>query len=342
MRPEAAVISRSIGPGGDFQNIPEAIFRLWRSDLRQTHIAQAWGPAQLVAAAGANFPHIIFSPQERIHPMWWKWIKWIIQHRNVHIVCSTQAYKNLFVANGAIDRQCRVISPAIDPDRLHPHDPDIRARLGFADDEVVLLAPGESFRHAGHVSSLWAAAILNFLDRKYRVLIWGRGPMTNSLKQFTRAIGAPSLLVLAEQTIGMVDFEQIVPAADVVLSAAQPPSPVLPLAICTAANLPIVTCESAEAREILEGYPHARIENSRNPRTLAEGAWELQLDVAQREAAAQSGFVVSERFSAPVFAARWSDLYKKAGAALASELAASPNPSQNIAGLAVEKSIQIT
>ena len=335
-------MSRSIGPGGDFQNIPEAVFRLWRSGLRQTHIAHAWGPAQLVAAAGANFPHIIFSPQERIHSTWWKWIRWIIQHRNVHIVTPTQAYKNLFVARGAIDRQCRVIAPAIDPDRLHPHDPDIRARLGFADDEVVLLAPGESFRHAGHVSSLWAAAILNFLDRKYRVLIWGRGPMTNSLKQFTRAIGARSLLVLAEQTIGPVEFEQIVPAADVVLSAAEPPSPVLPLAICTAANLPIVTSESAEAREILQGYAHARIEDSRNPRALAQGAWELQMDVSHRDASAQSGFVVAERFSAPVFTARWSDLYKKAGVTITSQLAASPKSNQNIAGIVAEKSIQIT
>ncbi len=303
--------SISIGPGGKYQNLPEAIFRLRCARYDQTHIVHAWGPTELLAAAAAGYSNLIFSPQTRIHPKWWKWIELILRNRDVQVVCPTLFAQETLVAHGANPDRCRVIYPAVDAGRLNGTDPDIRARLGLAETDLVLLAAGESFRDASHTSALWAAAILNFLNPRYRLLIWGRGPMVESMRRFERVTSSDHLLVTAESVLGgEIDFEQIVPAADMVLFCARAPSPILPLGVCLYAGLPVVALVSAETREFLRDDVNALVEPSVNPRRLAQRMRELQNDPLARQrlghAARTTG---ADRFSVATFCEEWRNVY---------------------------------
>lgn len=310
---EFALTSRSIGPGGDYQNLPEAIFR-WRFGHRdQFDLVHAWTPADLVVAAAAGFSRLIFSPQARIHPNSWRWIERILRKDNVEIVCPTLFMQNMLISHGANPDRCRVISPAVDLDRLSSADPDIRDRLGLSKSDLVLLAPGESLRESAHVSSLWATAILNFLDPNYRLLVWARGPMVNSLRRFARVSAIERLLVLAEPSLGeRVDFEQIAPLGDLALFCGRKASPVLPLGVCLAAALPVVASQSPETNEFLQNGVNALVEPSVNPRRLAQAVRDLQNDPGRRERLAQAGrSTAADRFSVSRFIEAWRKVYSR-------------------------------
>jgi glycosyltransferase involved in cell wall biosynthesis len=310
---ELAMTSLSIGPGGKCQNLPEAVFRLRRARYDRTHIAHAWGPAELLAAAAAGFSNLVFSPQARIQPKWWKWIELILRNRRVEVVCPTQFVRRAFISHGANPERCRVIYPAVDASRLNGTNREIRARLGLKESDLVLLAPGESFRDASHTSALWAAAILNFLNPRYRLLIWGRGPMVESMKRFARVAASDALLVIAEAAIGgEIDFEQIVPAADAALFCARAPSPILPLGVCLSAGLAVVASESEEMREFLQDDVNALVEPSVNPRRLAQRVRELQDDPSARQRLAQAARSTGgAQFSIARFTEDWRAVYSR-------------------------------
>jgi len=309
--PEMSMSTSSLGPGGDFGNLPVAIVRLRYSGLTNTHIVQAWGPAELVAAAGAGFSRIIFSPQGPIHPKWWRWIGAIFRRREVEIVCPTSALRDILISRGAPADGCRVISPAVDVSRFNGSGRKLRASLGLADSDIVLLAPGESIRQVFHRYSLWAAAILHVLDPQWRLLIWGRGPMVESLERFAATVGRDRLLIDVEKRLGRaVEFEQVACAADAALVFADAMAPVLPMSTCMAAGVPIVAAETAGSREFLQDEITALLEPSATPRKLAQRMLALQKDAALRRKIAEAARVQAiDRFSVARYVADWRRVY---------------------------------
>jgi glycosyltransferase involved in cell wall biosynthesis len=313
--PEISMTTSSFGPGGDFGNLPVAGFRLHYSGLAHTHIAHAWGPAELVAAAGAGFSRIIFSPQGLIHPKWLRWIDASFSLREVEIVCPTSALRDFFISRGAPAGRCRVISPAVDVSRFNGSRDKLRASLGLADSDMVLLAPGESIREVFHKHSMWAAAILHVLDPQWRFLIWGRGPMVDSLKRFAATVERDSLLVDAEKRLGRpVEFEQIASVADAALVFADSMAPVLPLSTCMAAGVPIVAAETAGSREFLQDGITGFLEPSATPRKLAQRMLALQKDPALRRKIAEAARIQAiDRFSVARNVADWRRVYSDLG-----------------------------
>ena len=305
----------SIGSGGDFRNLLEAILRLRLVQTKHDQIVHAWGAAELFAAVAAGFSRIVFSPQGKIQPKWWPWIRRLLRRRPIQVVCPTSWARDFFVAHGVPAARCRVILPAIESGRLNGVDPKLRARLGFTESEMVLLAPGESVREAGHGASLWSAAILNVLDPKWRLLIWGRGPMIESLERFAGSAKLNGVLVYAEKQLGEpIDFERIVSAADAALVFSEPASPVLPVGVCMAAGLPIVASESSELGEFLTEGVNALVEPGATPRRLAQRALILSKDLALKEKITQSAKrEAAERFAASRFASDWRSVYNSIG-----------------------------
>jgi glycosyltransferase involved in cell wall biosynthesis len=308
---EIPMTSLSIGPGGDFGNLPEALLRLRFAQLERDQIVHAWGAAELFAATAAGFSRIVFSPQAKIQPKWWPWIKRLIRRRPIEVVCPSSWARDFFIAHGVPTTRCRILLPAIESGRLNGCDPELRARLGLADSDIVLLAPGESVREAGHGASLWAAAILSVLDPKWRLLIWGRGPMIDSLERFSRSANLNGVLIQAEKQLGEpIDFERIVSAADAALVFSEPASPVLPMGVCMAAGLPIVASETSELDEFLTEGVTALIEPSASPRRLAQRALILSNDSALKEKIVQNAKTkAAERFAATRFISDWRTVY---------------------------------
>jgi glycosyltransferase involved in cell wall biosynthesis len=242
--------------------------------------------------------------------------------------------RDQFIARGAPADRCHVIAPAVDDARLAAADPEVRQRLGIAPDDLVLLAPGESSRDSLHRSALWATAILNFLDPRYRLLIWGHGAMVDSLRRFAAATEGDRLLISARAVLGsQVDFEQIIPAADAAIYCAQPGSPILPAAICLAAGLPMVATASAEAVEFLHDRDNALLEPSLNPRCLAERVRDLQADAGILQSLTRRARQSAEKdFSIAQNIAQWRQLYSTLSGFDALDFTHSPDISTPVQG----------
>jgi glycosyltransferase involved in cell wall biosynthesis len=305
----------SIGRGGDLGNLAYAVYRLRRDGWAENNIAHTWCPGGLVAAAAAGFTRIIFSPQGPIAPVWAPWIRTIIARANPHIVCPTSHARDFFVALGAMPGRCQVIPPPVDLDRLNGRDSRLRQRLGFSDSDWVVLAPGESTREASHKLSLWAIAILNVLETRWRLLIWGRGAMVDPLRRFVDSTMLDNLLVNAEQRLGEpIAFESLTSAADAALEFGQGMSPVLPVETCMAAGVPIVAATAPGLRGVFRNGVNAVFEEGATPRRLAQRLLALRKDRdLQQMIATAAAAQAKELFSPALNLEQWRTAYPKVG-----------------------------
>lgn len=89
----------------------------------------------------------------------------------------------------------------------------------------------------------------------------------------------PESVLLAEKRLGRaVEFESLLPAADMVLVTAQAPVPTLPVWACMAAAKPIVATVSSTISELLEDRHTALLVPQNAPRLLAQHILNLRED----------------------------------------------------------------
>src|SRR5438477_12199828 len=82
-----AITTKTIGRGGTWRDVATAAARLRRSDEQPFDIVHAWGGAALtVAALGTRSP-ILFSPSPETHPRTVRWLRAILAHRKVEVIC---------------------------------------------------------------------------------------------------------------------------------------------------------------------------------------------------------------------------------------------------------------
>jgi glycosyltransferase involved in cell wall biosynthesis len=301
----------SIGPGGDFTNLPQAILAMRSNRGPKANTIHAWGPAELIAAAASSASRIIFSPQCPVNRSWLPWIKFVLRRRRIELVFPSATLRDSFIERGITSDDCQVIYPGVDLDRLGEPDAGLRVDLGLAESDLVLLAPGESTSQAAHRSSIWSTAILHFLDERYRLLVWGRGPSVESLSRFARSGRHERVLVQAERQLQRaIDFEQIIPSADAAIVSAEGLAPTLPLFICMAAGLPVVAARTPATDEFLKDTVTALIEPTSTPRRLAQRVLDLQSDASlKRDIAEAARAEAREKYSEVRFVENWHQLY---------------------------------
>ena len=264
----------TIGRGGDFRSALGA-----GTNLRFGHSAfdlvHAWDPAAFMAAVVSGLP-VVFSPSERFKRGTWSWLATAAYHE-VYVVSSTRWGCAQQIRAGLSPDRCHVIIPGYEPPET-PVGPDteLRSRLGITPEHFVILAPGESARPAHHRIAWHAAAILRVLDERFRLLIWGRGPEARLVRDLSAKVKQRELVVDAEKRLGHdVAFDELVRAADVALFTGSSDAPLLPLAACASAGLPVVATESAALRETFGGQDIVVVPRD-DVRTVSQRLLELQ------------------------------------------------------------------
>jgi glycosyltransferase involved in cell wall biosynthesis len=269
--------TRTLGRGADFRNLPIAVLKLRDEGADLTH---AWGIAPLAAAILAGHRRLFFSPDRFLGPRSLSWVRSMMSRRpGIEMICPTAAQQRLAVTRGIPFDRCHVIRPGVDFGRLRRRDPLLRQQLGLADDDFVLLAPGESTNPSGHDQAVWAAGILNVLDPRYKLLLWGRGPRTEFLMELGRRLRQTQMLKFAEPMLSRtVEFEELLPQADACLIAAGGSIPTLPILTTMAAGIPIVSTVTYLLAEQLEDRHTALMVPRRSPRALAQRVLDLRED----------------------------------------------------------------
>jgi glycosyltransferase involved in cell wall biosynthesis len=225
---------------------------------------------------GSRCP-IVFSPHTEMSAATIRWLRAIMACRRVEVISPTATLARMMITRGIQPEHCHLIRPGVDFSRIkRRRDPALRAALGLGENDHVLLAAGEATRGAAHQDAVWAASILHLSDPKFKLLRWGRGPMSRSVDTFARKVEQDAMVSVAEQRLGRaVDFEQLLPAADTVLVTARGRVATLPIAMCMAAALPIVSTVTYTVSELLEDRHTALMAPVAKPRLLARRVLDL-------------------------------------------------------------------
>ena len=270
------VVRRTIGYGGDYRDVATAAAMLRRSDL-PFDLIHAWGGAALaVAALGATTP-MVFSPSPESRGRTIRWLRAVMSYRRVEVISPTFTLRRTLVQRGIPIDRCHLSRPGVEFARIRKkRDLELRARLGLSETDYVFLAAGESTRAAAHIAATWAVSILHVADPKYKILIWGKGPGREGVVHFAEKT-MPTVLRVAD----LPEYEDLLPAADMVLVTAKNAVATLPIAISMAANMPIVASVTPTVAELLEDR-HTALMTTNKPKQIAQRILDLVDDTNQQ------------------------------------------------------------
>jgi glycosyltransferase involved in cell wall biosynthesis len=311
---EFRIESRTIGRGGDYRNPATAVFAMRGEVAGAFDVVHVFSFAALWVALFAGAGRIIFSPVQLLPRRSIRWLAAAMKRRDIRLVCTSETEQRIDVQHGIDPRRCTLIPPGVAVEPAHSRrDPALRQALGLADEDYVLLAPGETTRQAGHREALWATGLLHVLDPRYRLLIWGRGAKVQSCANLAGKLNQARALVMAEQTLGRkIEFAGLLPAADAVLFAPGGPTPVLPLALCMGAGLPIVATRAPGFGNLLKDGDNCMLAPQRSSRMLAQRVVEMrqnaELQTRIRESARNQA---RDLFCVRRFIEQYNDIYRK-------------------------------
>lgn len=313
---EVEVHQARIGPGGRWLNRFTAFAGL-RRELADLDVVQCWDEPALSVAALAGARRIIYSPQFMPRTAGIRWLRAVMGHRDVQVVCPSTTIRRNLVARGVPLERCHLIRPGVDFSRIRSRrDETFRAALGVNSDDLLVLAPGESTDDADHFRAAWATSILHVLDPRWRFLLWGRGPRAKYVARLAEKLGQPRLVVVAERTLGRaVEFESLLPAADLAVVTAGGPVAALPIACCMAAALPIISTVTSSVAELLEDRHTALMVPEPRPRLIVEKLLAIQEDSALRRQIADTARTEAfELWPLTKFQENWRQCYEQLAA----------------------------
>ena len=313
--PAFATTTRTIGARGDYPHLLWAVLGLRRGNGGRGpgfDVVHAWDETSLAAALLAGAARVVFSVPAG------PWIRSPLRaaamRRGVRFVCSTPSQQRGCVAGGVPPERCHLVRPALGVATMSTaHERGtMRKGLGLADDEFIMLAPGESTRAADHERAAWAGSILHVVDERYRVLLWGRGRRLDAAATLGHKLRQPRLVVVAGRGRN-VEFEDLLPAADAMLVTARGPVPTLPVAMAMAAGVPVVAVPRPELADVLVDNVTAFTVPSPAPRLIAQRVLDVRANpAATRDVAARASEHVRELFSPDRFGKQVEQVYQHA------------------------------
>jgi glycosyltransferase involved in cell wall biosynthesis len=298
----AVVECRTIGRAGTYRSVLDAVVRL-RRDVRGFDVVHAWDVPGLTAASWAGAPNIVASLSDKLPRL----RTWETPGR-VHWACSTPY--QLALARDRFGDQGRysLIEPGLTAPQPNPMGRQTpRMPLGLAEDDRVLLAPGESTRNAGHEAAVWVVSMLHIIDPRYKLLIAGTGRYAAAATRLARALNRPDLLRVA------ADAAPLTPVADAVLFTPTGETPVLPVVECMTAGLPVVTTNHPAFRGYFMNRRAALVAEWDKPPSIARRVLELfEQPGLLQSMGEQARGEAAERFAAGAFVERYLEIYRAA------------------------------
>jgi len=248
-------------------------------------VTHAWGTTALIAALFSGSGPILYSPVPAFGavppPAQIRWLRAIDPYRAITIVCPTDSARRGLVSGGIPYDHCQLIRPGVDFARVQSRrDSQLRQTLGLSHDDRAILIAGEMTRDSHHETAILACALLHLLDERNRLLLWDRGPRRAATMRFAHSMGRPRLVVAPTMSLSRShDFHQLLPAADIVMSAADD-GQTLALCMALAAGLPVIAAAGSVPAEVLENRHNALLVTRRGAPELARRGLDLLDDPA--------------------------------------------------------------
>lgn len=215
---------------------------------------------------------------------------------DIHLTVPTEAALRAMTADGFSETVLHVLPPACaGVPRDAASRPAAREQLGIANDDLLLIAPGELLRDAGHTFVIWAHAILRQIIPNISLLIPEDGPVVTHVKFFAGTTGYDSQIHMPH---GRVSLEQCFAAADVAAFVPVADCGVGPLAAAMAAGVPLVATRTPDNREMTADGEAAELIVPGDPRQTTAALLRLIDNPARaRQLAQKAQSLAAQRFA---------------------------------------------
>jgi glycosyltransferase involved in cell wall biosynthesis len=238
-----------------------------------------------------------------------------MQYRDVEVVAPSATLRKALVRSGVAVEKCHLIRPGVDFGRIKRRNAQMREALGLGKDDLVLLASGESTRGANHQLAAWTVAILAAMDERWKLILWGRGPRADRVKEFARRVYRGKVMWVAEEERRRVEYEELLGACDMVLNTAKGAAATLPLAMAMAAAVPIISTVTYAVGELLEDHHNALLVPRASARRLAQRVMEMNENSGLKWRLTDMGRTEAyDYFSLTRFLEQWRAVYRQCAA----------------------------
>lgn len=196
------------------------------------------------ACVGSQVP-VIYTPDIRVRKGDVRVLRMLARRVPVvGLVATAQAKATLEKADAGLSA-IEVVPPlwqAAGPREIKNNE--LRERMGFTSDDLVVAAIGESHRASNHTLALWALGILGFTSPRWRLVLAGRGEEVSRMERFAKMAGPPGLVNFAPQST----TRQLLEIADFVIDTSNEQNDSRPLIEALAMQLPLLAVDSPQAR----------------------------------------------------------------------------------------------
>lgn len=258
--------------------VARALPGLRRNDATIIH---AFGNAALAAAVMAGDRRIVFTPIDRPSRGQIGWLRAAMRYRSIDIVCSSDTLRRYYVTRGVPAERCHLIRPGV-PMSLGGDRAALRQQLNLTDEDRLIFTPFEATHDSGHILAMWSGSLLNMLDRRYKLLVWGRGPAEQTIREFERRLVDPTMFRVGIDLDPAMPVQSFFAAADVVLLTGKDFGQPALTAMAMASGKPIVSTTTAAICEMIEDRHTAMLALEPTPRQVAQRVVDLYADDALR------------------------------------------------------------
>lgn len=286
--------------------VREAVSLIRRHGIRVLH-ANSAAPTQWLAPAAAwtrtpllTHLHIGYMRRSRYA---------LLLHEADLLVGVAAAMTEPLRADGVPASRLRTIHNGIDPARLAPSDPPLRARLGLTPGVFVIGSIGSLILRKGHDLLLQALARLEGAV----ALIAGAGPDAQAIEALARELGVAERVRFLGH---MPDPGSLYAACDVFVLAARREGLPLVLAEAGWCGRPVVATAVGGVPELVRDRETGLLVPREDPQALAAALERLAADPGLRERLGRAARRhVAEGFTVQAMATRFADTYETLAAA---------------------------
>ncbi len=189
------------------------------ADREGVDLIHAWGPFAAQAASAARRPVVaeLFDPALAAASV--KALRTVHRSRGFGVVCASAVVRRRLIEGGFPLDGCALVRPAVDFGwvRGARREP-LRDALGIAPDDFVVIVPDPVTRESGAFDTVWAAALLNHLDQKVRVILPGHSLEQRRVERFAAGLPTENPIV---HGAGSYAFEDMLVHSDALVVAAR-------------------------------------------------------------------------------------------------------------------------
>lgn len=183
------------------------------------------------------------------------------------VTVPTESSRRRLLGAGVPDRVVMVLPPpAATVENRGETRRRVRSELGLDDGDILIAAPAEMTRHAGHVCASWAHGLLRQMLPNLRLILPGGGPVSSHVAFFAATAGYDSEVFLTEDRY---DGREILSAADVAVFFFERDSGTAAIAAAMAAGLPIAATATPDVAELCTHEQTALLAAPGDPRLAA-------------------------------------------------------------------------